>query len=52
MLLPALSKAKLKATLASCLNNQKQLAVGSKLYSLDTEWIWDRFRHRDRRPIQ
>ncbi|MFM7102427.1 MAG: type II secretion system protein [Verrucomicrobiota bacterium] len=36
MLLPALSKAKLKATLASCLNNQKQLALGSKLYSLDS----------------
>ncbi len=36
MLLPALGKAKLKATLASCLNNQKQLVLGAKMYSLDS----------------
>jgi prepilin-type N-terminal cleavage/methylation domain-containing protein len=35
MLLPALAKAKLKATLAACLNNQKQLALGAAMYSTD-----------------
>jgi prepilin-type N-terminal cleavage/methylation domain-containing protein/prepilin-type processing-associated H-X9-DG protein len=35
MLLPALSRAKLKATNAACLNNQKQLMLGTILYSDD-----------------
>ncbi len=35
MLLPALSKAKLKATGASCVNNQKQLVLAYILYAQD-----------------
>jgi prepilin-type N-terminal cleavage/methylation domain-containing protein/prepilin-type processing-associated H-X9-DG protein len=35
MLLPALAKAKVKAQTASCLNNQKQLALAWMLYSSD-----------------
>jgi len=35
MLLPALSKAKLKATGAACLSNQKQLVTGWFMYSTD-----------------
>ena len=35
MLLPALAKAKLKATQAACLNNQKQIALASTMYSGD-----------------
>ncbi|MBX3733175.1 MAG: type II secretion system protein [Verrucomicrobiae bacterium] len=35
MLLPALAKAKLKATLAACLNNQKQLILGTLMYAQD-----------------
>ncbi len=35
MLLPALSKAKQKATGAACANNQKQMALGWTLYSAD-----------------
>jgi len=35
MLLPALAKAKLKATLAADLSNQKQLALGTAMYSGD-----------------
>jgi prepilin-type N-terminal cleavage/methylation domain-containing protein/prepilin-type processing-associated H-X9-DG protein len=35
MLLPALSRAKLKATNASCLNNQKQLVLGFIMYAED-----------------
>jgi prepilin-type N-terminal cleavage/methylation domain-containing protein/prepilin-type processing-associated H-X9-DG protein len=37
MLLPALSKAKLKATGAACLSNQKQLILGFVMYSSDNE---------------
>jgi prepilin-type N-terminal cleavage/methylation domain-containing protein/prepilin-type processing-associated H-X9-DG protein len=39
MLLPALSKAKLKATGANCLNNQKQLILGFIMYSGDNDDI-------------
>lgn len=35
MLLPALSRAKLKATLAADLSNQKQLALGAAMYSTE-----------------
>jgi prepilin-type N-terminal cleavage/methylation domain-containing protein/prepilin-type processing-associated H-X9-DG protein len=35
MLLPALTRAKLKATGAFCINNQKQLALGWIMYSTD-----------------
>jgi prepilin-type N-terminal cleavage/methylation domain-containing protein len=35
MLLPALSKAKMKATMAACLSNQKQLALTWNLYADD-----------------
>src|SRR5947199_10627171 len=35
MLLPALGRAKLKATNAACLNNQKQLLLGSLMYTHD-----------------
>jgi prepilin-type N-terminal cleavage/methylation domain-containing protein/prepilin-type processing-associated H-X9-DG protein len=35
MLLPALSKAKAKATGAACMNNMKQLTLGWQLYSAD-----------------
>src|SRR5207253_5801263 len=35
MLLPALARAKLKATGAYCINNQKQLALGWLMYSTD-----------------
>ena len=35
MLLPALSRAKLKATEAACLNNQKQLVIAWKMYAGD-----------------
>src|SRR5512143_1026782 len=35
MLLPALNRAKLKATEASCLNNHRQLAVAWKMYASD-----------------
>ena len=37
MLLPALAKAKQKATGAACLNNQKQLALGFFMYAGDNE---------------
>ncbi|HOW64022.1 MAG TPA: type II secretion system protein [Candidatus Paceibacterota bacterium] len=40
MLLPALGRAKQKATNAACLNNQKQLLIGSLMYSDDNS---DRF---------
>jgi prepilin-type N-terminal cleavage/methylation domain-containing protein/prepilin-type processing-associated H-X9-DG protein len=35
MLLPALARAKLKATQANCLNNQRQLALAFTMYSTD-----------------
>jgi len=35
MLLPALARAKLKATQANCLNNQRQLAMAFTMYSTD-----------------
>ena len=35
MLLPALSKAKQKALRTACLNNQKQMALGSQRYADD-----------------
>ena len=35
MLLPALSRAKMKATQAACLNNQKQLGLAFTMYSSD-----------------
>jgi prepilin-type N-terminal cleavage/methylation domain-containing protein len=35
MLLPALTRAKLKATQAACLSNQKQLAIAFQLYATD-----------------
>src|ERR1035437_1725643 len=35
MLLPALSKAKMKATQATCLSNQKQLALAFNMYATD-----------------
>lgn len=37
MLLPALGRAKLKATGAACLNNQKQLGLGFVMYADDND---------------
>src|SRR5882672_4250088 len=37
LLLPALSKAKLKAMGATCLSNQKQLALGWMMYADDNQ---------------
>ena len=37
MLLPALSRAKLKATQAACLSNQKQLALAHQMYADDNK---------------
>jgi prepilin-type N-terminal cleavage/methylation domain-containing protein len=39
LLLPALSKAKLKATMASCLSNQKQLGLAWTLYADDNQEV-------------
>ncbi len=49
MLLPALGRAKLKATNASCLNNQKQLLLGFVLYADDNS---DRMIYSDPGPGQ
>ena len=37
MLLPALSKAKLRAHKIACLNNEKQMGIGSQLYADDDD---------------
>jgi prepilin-type N-terminal cleavage/methylation domain-containing protein/prepilin-type processing-associated H-X9-DG protein len=37
MLLPALAKAKLKATQAACLNNQKQIGLAFQMYAADND---------------
>ena len=42
MLLPALSKAKLKANQIVCLNNQKQIALAVMMYASDSD---ERFPH-------
>jgi len=49
MLLPALTRAKLKATNAACLNNQKQLLLGFILYSEDNA---DKMLYTDGNPGQ
>ena len=40
LLLPALANAKRKATMAKCMNNLKQLALGSHLYGIDNNDYW------------
>ena len=40
MLLPALSKAKLKATGIACLNNTRQLAIAAHTYGADNGDAW------------
>src|ERR1041385_7766919 len=40
LLLPALNKAKQKATRISCLNNEKQMALGSHMYADDDANHW------------
>lgn len=40
MLLPALAKAKRKATEISCMNNTKQLALASQVYATDNQDLW------------
>src|SRR5262245_40346123 len=37
MLLPALRRAKLKATMATCLSNEKQMAMALVMYSNDNQ---------------
>jgi prepilin-type N-terminal cleavage/methylation domain-containing protein/prepilin-type processing-associated H-X9-DG protein len=40
LLLPALAKAKRKATMISCMNNNKQLAMAAHLYGNDNNDLW------------
>src|SRR5437867_9102889 len=40
LLLPALSRAKLKATGIACLNNVKQIALAANIYSNDNNDSW------------
>src|ERR1041385_412557 len=47
MLLPALSRAKLKATTAVCLNNQKQMGLSWILYSDDNQNLLVNFNNAD-----
>ena len=47
LLLPALSKAKLKATLTTCLSNQKQLALSWVLYADDFQDVLVCFNNAD-----
>ena len=49
MLLPALSKAKMKATGAACVNNQKQLGLAWMMYSDDNADRLVNFSTRKRR---
>src|SRR5690349_11881231 len=47
MLLPALSSAKLKATTATCLNNQKQMALSWMMYADDNQDLLVNFNNTD-----
>jgi prepilin-type N-terminal cleavage/methylation domain-containing protein len=47
LLLPALSKAKLKATMTTCINNQKQLALSWVLYADDYQDVLVCFNNAD-----
>src|SRR5262249_26778905 len=47
MLLPALSSAKLKATTATCLNNQKQMGLAWMMYSDDNQDLLVNFNNTD-----
>ncbi|HTG45122.1 MAG TPA: type II secretion system protein, partial [Verrucomicrobiae bacterium] len=40
LLLPALAKAKRKATMIKCMNNNKQLAMAAHLYGTDNNDYW------------
>src|SRR5258706_2520426 len=47
LLLPALSRAKLKATMAICVSNQKQLALSGTMYADDNQDEWVSFHNAD-----
>src|SRR5205814_3364830 len=49
LVLPALAKAKLKATQAVCLSNQKQLILGFIMYAQDND---DRMIYADRKSTR